>query len=247
MLSGFLALLATVSPLQQGPTMHYRITLKASRNIDRTANGEEALSGAYTAVAFVTATTTMESGGRVGHVVIDSVSCKGTGVMAEAYDTIVGRRSRGARYDFPIGLRLEVIPVPTITNTLTNTLAQTALMLFPNVSAGATVGTTWFDSLDTSPMTDPSARNRPIITRWRVTSAVADSTVAEGDVRGTLSSMGRMTSTGLIAGSRHLTVVSGELRLQTSTTNTQTLMAPEGATAITVGTATTTLEIIAIP
>ena len=74
MLTGILVLMATAGALQQGsPEAHYRITLKASRNVERTTSGEEARGGTYSAVAYVTATTTGEAGGRSGHVVIDSV------------------------------------------------------------------------------------------------------------------------------------------------------------------------------
>lgn len=247
MLTGILVLMATAGALQQGsPEAHYRITLKASRNVERTTSGEEARGGTYSAVAYVTATTTGEAGGRSGHVVIDSVKCSGTGWMSAAYDSVVGQRSRGARYDFRIGSHLEVVPVPSITNTLTNTLAQTALMLFPNIDPEAKAGATWVDSLDTSTMSDTPDRNHPVITRWRVTSAGTDSTIAEGNVRGTLASS-RMVSTGLVTGTRRMTVMSGRLHMQTSTTNQETLMVPEGATAITTGTATTSLEIVRIP
>ncbi|MES1259636.1 MAG: hypothetical protein ABUL71_03505, partial [Gemmatimonadota bacterium] len=182
MLNGFLALAALATMQQQQAPAHYRITLKATRSVDRSANGEEAVSGTYTAVAFVTATTTTEAGGKVGHVVIDSVRCSGTGIMSMAYDTVVGARSRGARYDFPIGEHMAELPIPTIGNTLTNTLAQTAVMLFPNVEAGARTGSTWVDSLDTSPLADAGAKNRPVVTRWKVVSAPADSLILEGDV-----------------------------------------------------------------
>ena len=247
MLTGLLALLATTAVLQQPPAeAHYRITLKASRNVDRTSSGEEARGGTYAAVAFVTVTASSEGARRVGHVVVDSVTCSGTGILSMTFDPVLGGQSRGARYDFPVGSHQEVIPTPTISNVLTNTLAQTALMLFPNIEPAAAVGVTWTDSLDTSPMGDPSDKNHPITTRWRVTGKSADSTFAEGDVRGTLSST-RVVSSGVVSGTRRLTVVAGALRMQTSTTNTETLMVPEGATAITVGTATTTLEIVAIP
>lgn len=245
MLNGILILAAFAGAMQQQPApMHYRITLKATRGVDRTANGDEAVSGTYMAVAFVTATTTTEAGGRVGHVVIDSVRCSGTGIMSMAYDTIVGTRSRGARYDFPIGSHLESVPLPTIGNTLTNTLAQTAVMLFPNIDPGARTGTTWVDSLDTSPMSDATPKPRPVVTRWRVVSAPGDSLLIEGDVRAAVPTNDRMTSTGLTTGVRHLTVVGGALRMQTSSTSSHTIMAPPGATVITSGSATTTLEIV---
>ena len=246
MLTGILVLAASLSALQQGPAAHYRISLKASRNLDRTASGEDARGGTYTAVAFVSATTTSEGGSRMGHVVVDSVRCSGTGMMSMAFDTIVGTRSRGARYDFPIGSRFEVVPTPSISNVLTNTLAQTALMLFPTMDTKVAAGATWTDSLDTSPMGDPDNKNRPIITRWKVVSVHGDSAVAEGDVRGAVTSTGRVVGTGLISGSRQLTAVGGVLRLQTSTVNQETMMVGEGATAITRGTATTTLEIMAV-
>jgi hypothetical protein len=245
MLTGFLLLATVAGALQQSPVIHYRITLKASRNLDRSSSGEDARGGSYSAVAFVTASVTSEPRGRVGHVVIDSVSCSGVGMMSMAWDSIVGKQSKGTRYDFPIGSRLEVLPVPTISNTLTNTLAQVALMLFPTIDPAATVGASWTDSLDTT-MGDQADKNHPIITRWKVATVVADTTVAEGDVRGAMSSSGRIVGTGLITGSRHLTAVGGTLRMQTSTVSQETLMAGEGANGITRGTGTTTLEIVAI-
>lgn len=246
MLTGLLLFAATISAIQQGPAAHYRITLKANRNLDRSGSGEAARGGTYNAVAYVTATTTSEGGKRMGHVVIDSVTCNGTGIMSMAFDTIVGKQSRGARYVFPIGENLEVAPVPSISNTLTNALAQTALMLFPTVERTATIGSVWTDSLDTSSMGESGDKNHPIVTRWKVMAISGDTTVVEGDVRGALTWSGRVIGTGLISGTRHLTAVGGMLRSQKSTVNTETLMAAEGATAITRGTATTVLEIVAI-
>ena len=131
MLTGFLLLAATAGALQQSPVTHYRITINSTRNVDRSSSGVEAVGGSYSAVAFVTASTTIEAGNRTAHVVVDSARCQGLGLMSMAFDTIVGKQSRGARFDFPIGSRLEVVPQATINNTLTRLLGQTALMLFP--------------------------------------------------------------------------------------------------------------------
>jgi hypothetical protein len=246
MLTGFLLLAATASALQQSPVMHYRITINSTRNVDRSSSGVEAVGGAYSAVAFVTASTTMEAGGRMAHVVIDSARCQGLGLMSMAFDTIVGKQSRGARYDFAVGSRLEVVPRPTIDNTLTTLLGQTALMLFPTIVPDAKAGTAWADSLDTT-MGDQSDKNHPIVTRWKVMTVRADTTIAEGDVRGALTSSGRMVGTGLITGTRHLTEVGGRLSTQTSTVSLETLMtAAEGTTGVSRGTGTTSLEIVAI-
>jgi acetyl-CoA carboxylase carboxyltransferase component len=97
-------------------------------------------------------------------------------------------------------------------------------------------------------MGEQSDNNHPIITRWRVAKVADDTMVAEGDVRGAITASGRTVGTGLITGTRHMTAVSGMLSMQTSTVNLETLMvAAEGATRVTRGIGTTSLEIVVIP
>lgn len=247
MLTGFLVLAALAGSTQQSSNpVHYRVTLKSDRHIDSTAAGEEARGGAYSVVAYMTATMTSDASQRMGHVIVDSVRCSGTGLMSMAFDSVVGPRSRGTRFDFPIGARSSVIPTPSISNSLTNTLAQTALMLFPTMAADLQVGVTWADSLDTSPMSDVPAKSRPIVTRWKVTAAGADTVAAEGDVRGSLTFSGRVLSTGLITGTRHIAVSGGVLRWQSSTTRQETLMVGDGASTVTAGSGTTTVQIVVV-
>ena len=96
-------------------------------------------------------------------------------------------------------------------------------------------------------MGEQSDKNHPIVTRWKVMAVRADTTIAEGDVRGALTSSGRMVGTGLITGTRHLTEVGGRLSTQTSTVNLETLMtAAEGTSGVSRGTGTTSLEIVVI-
>ena len=248
MLHGLAVLVAIVGTLFQSPEpIHYRVTLKSDRHIDSTQNGDAGRGGTYNAVAFVTATITGTGAARMGHVVVDSVKCTGTGILSMAFDSSVGPRSRGTKYDFAIGSHSEAIPTPSQSNILTNTLGQVALMLFPTVGLGAQVGTAWTDSLDTSPMSDPTDKQHPLLTRWSVIAAGADTLAVDGAVRGALSSSGGQTvSSGVVTGTRHIVVAAGRLRWQASETKQETMMAGSGARSITLGFGTTTLEIVAI-
>jgi len=211
---------------------HYRVELRASRHIDRSPT--DTTGGDYHAVAFLSATRRDTVGGQVGRVVIDSVTCAGTGILSMAYDPSVGRASRGAWYDvLLVKGEPETLPKPSLRNPLTDALAQVTLELFPPARRKSAVGEMWVDTLNIATASDRWSETSPAITKWKVISAGGDGVVIEGDLTVVVSVTGQVTATGMIIGKRTIVVTpAGVVRSATLATTQQMLAAAQSGTEI---------------
>jgi hypothetical protein len=212
--------------------LHYRVELKAVRRFDRSST--DTTGGEYTATAFVSTTLRDTTGGQIGRVIIDSVTCSGTGLLSMAYDPAVGRNSKGVWYDVVlIKGGAEVLPKPSVRNPLTDAIAQVTLELFPPVNRKPAVGDAWVDTLDIRTATERWTESRPAITRWRVVPATGDEARIEGDLAVVVSVSGQVAGTGMIIGKRMMTVsAAGAIRSATLSTTEQMLAAGQNASEI---------------
>lgn len=246
LLGVFAAVMVGVSPVTP-ITLQYRIEIRATRRIDRSPT--DTAGGEFTATAFVSATTRDTIGGEVGRVVIDSVTCSGSGLLSMAYDPAVGRASRGAWYDvLLIRGRNESLPRPSIRNPLTDALAQVTLELFPPVNRKPALGEGWVDTLNIQTATDRWTESRPAITRWKVIAASSDESRFEGDVTVVVSVSGQVAGTGMIVGRRAMTVSSiGAVRTASLSTSEQMLAAGQNAVEIRALRGTTVATVTQVP
>ena len=232
MLTGLLAVVM-IGLIPRAPIpLHYRVELKSARRIDRSSS--DTAGGDFTAVAFMSATLRDTAGGRIGRVVIDSVTCSGTGLLSMAYDPVVGQRSAGAWYDVMLlTARPEQLPRPSIRNPLTEALAQVALQLFPPVHRRSAAGDAWIDTLDIRTATDRWSESRPAVTRWRVVSNDGAEEAIEGDVTVIVAVSGQVSGTGMIIGKRRMAITrDGAVRAATLSTTEQMLAAAANANDI---------------
>ena len=213
-------------------TLHYRVDFRAVRRFDRSSS--DTTGGEFTATAFVSTTLRDTTNGLIGRVVIDSVTCSGTGLLSMAYDPAVGRGSKGVWYDVVL-IRggVEVLPKPSVRNPLTDAIAQVTLELFPPVNRKSQVGDAWIDTLDIRTATERWTENRPAITRWRVVPATGGEATIEGDIAVVVSVSGQVAGTGMIIGRRTMTIsAAGAVRSAALSTTEQMLAAGQNATEI---------------
>lgn len=232
MLTGLLAVVMIGLVPRTPIPLHYRVELKSARRIDRTP--ADTSGGDFTAIAFMSATLRDTAGGQVGRVVIDSVTCSGTGLLSMAYDPVVGRQSAGAWYDVVLlAGRPEQLPRPSIRNPLTEALAQVTLELFPPVHRRSAAGDSWVDTLDIRTATDRWSESRPAVTRWKVVSNDGAEEAIEGDVTVIVAVSGQVSGTGMIVGKRRMAIMSdGAVRSATLSTTERMLAAAANASAI---------------
>jgi hypothetical protein len=247
MLSGLLAV-AMVGVFPNAPiTLHYRVELRAVRSFDRSLT--DTTGGEFAAIAFIATTLRDTTGGQIGHVVIDSVTCSGSGLLSMAYDPAVGRSSKDVWYDvLLIKGGAEVLPKPSLRNPLTDAIAQVTLELFPPVNRKLGSGESWVDTLDIRTATERWTESRPAITKWRVVSATGDEERLEGDLAVIVSVSGQVAGTGMIIGKRTMTVsATGAIRSAALSTTEQMLAAGQNAIEIRALRGTTTATVTLIP
>jgi hypothetical protein len=231
-LIGLLAVVITGGFPNTPITLHYRVDFRAVRRFDRSST--DTTGGEFTATAFLSTTLRDTTTGYVGRVVVDSVTCSGTGLLSMAYDPAVGRSSKGVWYDVVLVKGgAEVLPKPSVRNPLTDAIAQVTLELFPPVNRKSSIGDAWVDTLDIRTATERWTESRPAITRWRVVPATGGEAKIEGDLAVVVSVSGQVAGTGMIIGKRTMTLsAAGAVRSATLSTTEQMLAAGQNATEI---------------
>ena len=232
MLNGLLAIVAAWFAHPASPTLHYRVDISSTWHIERSPT--DTSGGDYHATAFLSTSLRDTTRGQIGHVVIDSVTCHGTGLLAEAYDPKVATASKGAWYDVLLDRDMrEAVPRPSIRNTLTYAIAQVALELFPPDGMKGKAGDTWSDTLDIKSVTDRWTETSPGVTRWKVTAVSPEGVVLDGDLAIVLGVNGQVAGTGMVVGKRRMMLSpSGVVRSATLSTTTQMLAAGQQSTEI---------------
>lgn len=227
--------------------LHYRVDLRATRHMDRSAS--DTTGGDFQAAAYLSVTLRDTTGGQVGRVVIDSVACSGTGLLSMAYDPAVGRASRGAWYDVVMVRGMPgKLPKPSVRNPLTDAIAPVTLELFPPPRATMATGDAWVDTLDIHTATERWTESSPAITRWRVLSSDNNGTSLVGDLTVVVTVSGQVTATGMIVGKRIMQITpSGVVRSASLTTTQQMLAAAQAGAELRSPRGTTTATISLLP
>lgn len=251
MLPLLLAAAALFHPLTSPTPLHYRLRLAGTRQYEREhAIGDSgSVGGDFTITAFVSTTLRDSAGGRIGHVVIDSVRCGGTGLLSMAYDSSVGGNSGGVWLDVPLDQTDETAPpTPSTRNPVTSAIAQYARAFFAPEHVMLAAGDAWSDTLDLHVNTTNYSQSGPTITHWKVVSVGTDGAELEATVAGVVAVSGRVSASGMILGTRTATVaLDGVVRRASLKTSQQLLLANEGATEARTGQGSTTATIDLMP
>lgn len=206
MLAGLmmLASIAAVTP-QQGP-MRYKIDLKTTQEVDLSAMGGPKQESDLTASAWVTVTMSDTAGGKVAHIVVDSLVATPTGMMAQQMSEAAITEAKGAFFHlYVVNGKVSGTPKPSIENAALGMVQQSLSLLFPGHKMGAKIGDSWSDTTKTDASTDAGTQTGTTVTEWKVLSMEGDGYVMQGE------STGSMTAT----------QGGGELNIATKMTGTQ--------------------------
>lgn len=206
MLAGLmmLASITAVTP-QQAPT-RYKIDLKTSQEVDLSAMGGPKQVSDLTGSAWVTVTMSDTSGGKLAHVVVDSLVATPTGMMAQQMPDEAIAGAKGAFFHvYVVNGKVSGTPKPSIENAALGMVQQSLSLLFPGHKMGAKVGDTWSDTTKTDATTEAGTQAGSTVTEWKVLSMAGDGYVMEGESKGSMTA----------------TQGGGELNISTKMTGTQ--------------------------
>ncbi len=194
MLAGFLAVATlmggTTAPDNAERNPHrYRVEFSIGSVIDLTAAGQGESESDITGTALVTLTLSDTAGGRIAHLVIDSLAVSATGQAAmgisqAAADALIGEWVHG----YVVDGKLEGATTQSQEgNQLLSIVGGTLQGLFAGIDSRAASATSWSDTSAVESQVDETTRNTQTITDWSVTGRDGDAYMLSGASDGTVS------------------------------------------------------------
>lgn len=148
MLTRFVLLVAAATVVSAPTTTRYRIEQKTESKVDLTGFGQGEQIQSQGSVWFISITYTDSAGGRVVHVVVDSLRVDG-GMMPVPQATIDSAKGTTFHGFLDGESRLKSL-TPSQSSLLISQFESTLKMLHPSVKRSATAGTRWIDTVDVS-------------------------------------------------------------------------------------------------
>lgn len=175
MVSGLLALLAVTMGPGSGPERaadRYRVDLTIKQAADLTAAGMGMQEATLTASIFLNVTMSDTTGGRLAHVIVDSMTTGGEGQLAAVYSPELSVGAKGASiHAYIVNGRLEGTPKLSVEGNAALGLAVQGLnALFPGVSAKAAGKQSWSDTVSTTTTNEQVNITANNIVNWTVNS-----------------------------------------------------------------------------
>lgn len=191
MVSGLLAVLTVVMGPGSGPERaadRYRVDLNMKQAVDLSSAGMGTQEASLAAAIFMNVTMRDTTGGRIAHVVIDSMTISGEGQLAAAFPQALADSSRGAFiHAYIVNGKLEGTPTLSVEGNGALGLATQGLSaLFPGVSEKAAGKKTWSDTVNTNTVKDGSDMNASQIISWTLTDQQGDLLTLTGSGHGTV-------------------------------------------------------------
>lgn len=191
MVSGLLALLTVVMGPGSGPERaadRYRVDLNMKQAVDLSSAGQGVQEMSLTAAIFMNVTMRDTTGGRIAHVVIDSMMTTGEGQFAASYPQALADSIRGAFiHAYIVNGRLEGTPTLSVEGNAALALATQGLSaLFPGVSEKAADKQSWADTVNTHTVNEMVDLNSNQIVTWTVTGKQGDLLTLAGTGEGTV-------------------------------------------------------------
>ena len=182
----------------QGP-VHYRVESQTVASIDLTAMGQGVQNQTMTSMALLTTTMTDTTGGRLAHVVIDSITFDGGAAEAQMPPDMLKSAKGGYFHAYVVNGKPTNPPVASITSVAATQVAAGVALMFPGARPGLKVGDSWTDSTnaDTTATGGASVKGHTI-THWAVTAVD----------NGVISLDGTTVSNGVIGGAAQMEIQS---------------------------------------
>ncbi len=187
-----LAGLGPVKPVVPAAPLHYRIDAKSRQEVDLTAFGQPPQVTELTAKIFISLTMMDTTGGKLAHVVIDSMMFEATGQMQMAFNQAAADSAKGATiHAYVVDGKVKDNAKLSIETQATGLARQTLSLLFAGTRGGMKAGNGWVDTTNSSNKAATGAtQNTTVVTDWKVTGAEGDAITVEGSGNGKVSMEG---------------------------------------------------------
>jgi hypothetical protein len=177
MVSGMLTLLtlaAGIAGPMTGPdkaAQRYRVDVEITQELDLTAAGQGVQVASVTGTAFLNLSMSDTAGGKLAHVVIDSLTVSATGQLAMAFTQTLADELRGAwLHGYVVDGKLNGPAKPSVEGNAAMGIALAGMnALFPGVTSKATAaGASWADTTHSSITNESGTQNTDQVVTWTV-------------------------------------------------------------------------------
>jgi hypothetical protein len=217
MVSGLLALLSLTGGVV-GPTgpdkaaQRYRLDLVIVQEVDATAAGQGVAKSDITSSAFVTVTMSDTTGGKLAHVVIDSVNMTVNGPLAQQYtqELAVALRNQFL-HGYIVDGKMVGAAKPSVEDNNVMTLVMPVMnTMFPGVGAKSSGVQSWTDTTKSDVTNEQMTQHNQAVIVWTVTGREGELVSLTGAGTGTINIEGEaQQATGTVTTSVTVTTVMG--------------------------------------
>ena len=166
----------------------FRVEFAVSNTVDLTAAGQGVMTSDINGTAVVTLTMSDTTGGRIAHLVVDSLTVSADGQAAmmfnqAAADALIGEWVHG----YVVDGKIEGAPSQSQEgNQILGLVGATLSGLFPGVGAKTATAPSWSDTTSVQSESDGTSRNVQTVVDWSVTGRDGDAYVLSGAANGTV-------------------------------------------------------------
>jgi len=184
--------LGPVKPVVAPAPVHYRIDATSRQDVDLTAFGQPTMTSELTAKIFISLTMMDTTGGKLAHVVIDSMMFESTGQMQIAFNQAAADSAKGTSiHAYIVNGKVKDNAKLSLETQATGLARQTLSLLFAGTRDGMKAGDGWADTTNASnKSTTGTVQTTTVVTEWKVTGAEGDAITAEGSGKGQISMEG---------------------------------------------------------
>lgn len=215
---GVMAALITGGPVgpdrvPQAP-QRFKMDFSMTQSIDLTPVGQGVMDSEVTGSAFVALTMSDTAGGKLAHLVIDSVLVNATGMLAMQFPTEAMAAARGQFFHaYIVDGKVKGSVNPSLEGSPAMGLAAPALsVLFVGLADGKRIGDAWSDTTRSTPPADGSpGLSNESVSEWTVTAVDGGVISMTGTQQGTLAGEPQpgQQLTGTVTGTAEVTSIPG--------------------------------------
>lgn len=228
MVAGLLALslLAAGPRGTDGAPQRFKIEVKQAQTIDLSAMGQGAQENTIAGIGFVSITMSDTAGGKIAHVVLDSMTIEATGAAAGQFPTFLADSAKGAIWHlYIVNGKIQGEPKPTKESPATAMMQQGIGSLF-NPIKGTKAGDTWADTSNVNNTTEGGSTTGTTVTVWTVDGLAGGVFTLSAKAQGTMSGEqqgGQMLMTGTTASNAKVVSTAGGPAASVGIESTQTM------------------------
>ncbi len=210
MIAGLLTVATLLGAVGPTAPQRYRIEVKAQQEVDATALGGGKQNTDIGVIGFVTVTLSDTTGGRLAHIVIDSLLLSPGMEIPPGMTDEPGTAKGLFFHAYVVNGKVQGSLAPNTPHQLAGLIAGGVESLFPGVRAESKLGDTWSDTVKVDKTTEGTSTKSTTMVDWKVASGTAGSFTYDGVSTGKAVSegptpQGNRTVSANISGTRSLT------------------------------------------